>query len=461
MPNHVKSLHAQGLYGRFDIDQDFESGVNILHGRNGTGKTTLLHVIANTLNRDYRRFAYLRFDEATLTFDDNTSVSLRRTMRDNRNAVLVTEPHQVEEVIWVDDVYKEDQERERQRAERYQSARSVDGPRDRPPQGLPYLGAAYFPAFRTMLEAWTSTRPERTYYRRTPHEAELEVTTSFVRSLFGDFVPAVNYASLPHIEIALSEELFDAWGRVSQVDRELLSSAFLGIFGTLTAGGVETIGSADQLLQEINRLTESLQATPFEDRTAPTSEVYSRLREMVHSVQLKTGSEGTAARVLEVYRNSLAKLLDAKNGAYAAISRYMESLNGFLEGKELQVGTPVPRYRGIAVGLKFADGATARGLRVLSSGERQIATLIYAATHMSKQAVVLIDEPEISLHVDWQRLLVRKMVEQLGNRQIIACTHSPVIGADFEERMKELHLKPTVRPRSVTTEDQQDEESMA
>jgi predicted ATPase len=35
------------------------------------------------------------------------------------------------------------------------------------------------------------------------------------------------------------------------------------------------------------------------------------------------------------------------------------------------------------------------------------------------------------------------MVAQLGDCQIIACTHSPVIGADFEERMIEVKLTPT------------------
>ena len=59
---------------------------------------------------------------------------------------------------------------------------------------------------------------------------------------------------------------------------------------------------------------------------------------------------------------------------------------------------------------------------------------------------VLIDEPEISLHVDWQRRLLRRMAEQIGGRQIIVCTHSPTIGADYEERQTELVLKPTRKP---------------
>lgn len=94
--------------------------------------------------------------------------------------------------------------------------------------------------------------------------------------------------------------------------------------------------------------------------------------------------------------------------------------------------------RKTSVGIKFDEGNPKKihGIRrALSFGEREIVTLIYAATHMSKQQIVLIDEPEISLHVDWQRHLLQKMSEQLGDRQIIVCTHSPVIGADYEERV--------------------------
>jgi len=71
--------------------------------------------------------------------------------------------------------------------------------------------------------------------------------------------------------------------------------------------------------------------------------------------------------------------------------------------------------------------------------------MIYVASQMSAQKIVLIDEPEISLHVDWQRLLLKKMSEQLRDRQVIACTHSPVIGADYEDRLMELRLKPTTK----------------
>ena len=74
----------------------------------------------------------------------------------------------------------------------------------------------------------------------------------------------------------------------------------------------------------------------------------------------------------------------------------------------------------------------------MSSGERQLLTMLYAVNRMSGNSTVLIDEPEISLHIDWQEDLLGKMMEQLGERQIIVCTHSPAIAADFDKHMKEV-----------------------
>jgi predicted ATPase len=119
----------------------------------------------------------------------------------------------------------------------------------------------------------------------------------------------------------------------------------------------------------------------------------------------------------------------------------------FLEGKEIVLKktsrSPLP-----VVQVKFQGIEHFSPIRVLSSGERQIVTLIYSATHMSAQQLVLIDEPEISLHIDWQSLLIPEMAAQLQDRQIIACTHSPMIGADYEDQMAELEYQPTILPAS-------------
>lgn len=66
----------------------------------------------------------------------------------------------------------------------------------------------------------------------------------------------------------------------------------------------------------------------------------------------------------------------------------------------------------------------------LSSGERQMIILfvhlIFDAS-LAESGVFIVDEPELSLHVGWQDMLIDSMVEANPSLQLILATHSPNI----------------------------------
>ena len=68
---------------------------------------------------------------------------------------------------------------------------------------------------------------------------------------------------------------------------------------------------------------------------------------------------------------------------------------------------------------------------MLSSGEKQILVIMLTAlVQENKHCVMLMDEPEISLHIEWQQRLVNIIRKLNPNVQIILCTHSPAIIMD-------------------------------
>lgn len=68
---------------------------------------------------------------------------------------------------------------------------------------------------------------------------------------------------------------------------------------------------------------------------------------------------------------------------------------------------------------------------MLSSGEKQILVIMLTAlVQENKHCVMLMDEPEISLHIEWQQRLVNIIRTLNPNAQIILCTHSPAIIMD-------------------------------
>ena len=64
----------------------------------------------------------------------------------------------------------------------------------------------------------------------------------------------------------------------------------------------------------------------------------------------------------------------------------------------------------------------------LSSGEKQIlAILLTVLVEDNNPYVLFMDEPEVSLHVDWQQQLIDLILELNPNVQIILTTHSPAV----------------------------------
>ncbi len=64
----------------------------------------------------------------------------------------------------------------------------------------------------------------------------------------------------------------------------------------------------------------------------------------------------------------------------------------------------------------------------LSSGEKQmLAILLTVLIQDNKHSVLFMDEPEVSLHVEWQKRLIDIVLEMNPNVQIILTTHSPAV----------------------------------
>lgn len=67
----------------------------------------------------------------------------------------------------------------------------------------------------------------------------------------------------------------------------------------------------------------------------------------------------------------------------------------------------------------------------LSSGEKQILMIMLTALVEDGEPYVLfMDEPEISLHIEWQKTLIRTIKDLNPNVQLILTTHSPAVIMD-------------------------------
>lgn len=124
---------------------------------------------------------------------------------------------------------------------------------------------------------------------------------------------------------------------------------------------------------------------------------------------------------IEPYIEGLSASFDSLREVQELILSFIESINSYLTHKEIQYHLS----RGFTIIHKRNNEPIP--FSVLSSGERQLLLLICNVITASEEATIfIIDEPEISLNVKWQRKLLDTLLKFGENRniQFIIATHS-------------------------------------
>ena len=75
-------------------------------------------------------------------------------------------------------------------------------------------------------------------------------------------------------------------------------------------------------------------------------------------------------------------------------------------------------------------------LSALSSGEKQIFILLTEALlQREKNYLFIADEPELSLHIKWQKKILPELFAINPNAQIIVATHSPEVASNYPDKI--------------------------
>jgi energy-coupling factor transporter ATP-binding protein EcfA2 len=133
-------------------------------------------------------------------------------------------------------------------------------------------------------------------------------------------------------------------------------------------------------------------------------------------------SESSAAvlySVLKPYVDSLETRLASLQEIFDTLDSFTKRVNLFFKDKSL--------YFGLEKGFWIKSGHDKIDIEWLSSGEKQLLLLFCNAVLARHHAsIVLIDEPELSLNVKWQRKLIDALIESSGESQVqfLLATHS-------------------------------------
>lgn len=158
--------------------------------------------------------------------------------------------------------------------------------------------------------------------------------------------------------------------------------------------------------------------------------ILEQIKEEIQDIKVNLGTN-TWTYILEKDKNSIIKNDKLKKNLYN-LSKNLNIINTTLE-----------RYTNIELSfdndgnIKVLKNKNNIEFKKLSSGEKRI-ILLFLYVVFSKEKIILIDEPEISLSLNYQSKFVDDIVRLADNKKIMMATHAPYIYDDCKANEFEL-----------------------
>jgi energy-coupling factor transporter ATP-binding protein EcfA2 len=433
--HRIASVEVDELFGLYSYkiavpgtDHRREPSLLLLYGDNGSGKTTILqliyHLLAKEDNRGHRTYiAKTPFRRLRISLDPATVVEATRT-----GAVLVGD-YRIRISRDGTQVVEADAEVDENLAIPQQEQRSPEKRR---------RWRQFLEALAELNLSFFFLRDDR---RADPNDAG-GPTISAAGTFFADELvnPRIVRVSREQPEDRLQETIdgLETWIRdealrganISEAGtRDLYADVAKRIAESGQPGRTERVDAAG-LVESLHALERRSGAFVDLGLASPP-----HLDEIVRILNSSSGStRSLIGRVITPYVDSLKARLDAQEELMELVTLFLRRLNRFLRDKTVTYELA----NGFAI--KAASGLPLAASQ-LSSGERQLfALLAQVIVARSKASVFLIDEPEISLNVKWQRTLVDTLLQLVRGTQVqfILATHSLELLATHREHVYRL-----------------------
>ncbi|MBW8039314.1 MAG: ATP-binding protein [Planctomycetes bacterium] len=138
--------------------------------------------------------------------------------------------------------------------------------------------------------------------------------------------------------------------------------------------------------------------------------------------------------IIVPYLDSHEAKLNALDDIQCTIEKFVYTINSFMVDKSISFRV----RRGFTI---LSRNREVLSPRMLSSGERHLLLLFCnAITALDEQSIFIIDEPEISLNIKWQRNLITSLLDFVKDSavQYVFASHSMQILAQHEDKVVKL-----------------------
>ena len=367
---HVSSITVQGLAARADeVSLHFKTGTNILYGLNGSGKTSLLRLMYSALSDDVALIRRVPFHDAVVNFVDDSGEAITRKITAD---IVASTPLPVPQTVM-----------------------TINGPIT-----IPIIG---------QQQGWASSQARGVNF---------QPSYLNIFRLFGDPIQQFwgGGPESPYSESRLDQQFFQlVANKWSTYSNQLLSR-------------VRTL--QDEGIAEVLESLFSRRRQPS-NATVDANYAYEQVQHFF--VRRGLNLDFSKKSFLEGYVDDprLRRVVDGID--------HTERLIAEAEEPRQELENLVSRFISTNKRVIFSEGGIhvetgdgEIGIDLLSSGEKHLLRILLECLATPSNCL-LIDEPELSLHIDWQRELPKALETINPLAQTVMATHSPDIMAEVSD----------------------------
>lgn len=494
-PSIVQLFEIEGLYGYRNVSLNSDHAATILIAKNGAGKTTLLGALAAFLKGQFGRLSEIEFNR------------IRCKLR-GLDEIICLNYADVLQLITVDNNDELNGYAKKYGLDPSALVDYIDN--EYPLMRLQYTSNhPVFEAIRMKVASYSSVETKRILDRLSALLAGRSPNTEKIKAQIQSIIGGFEIVYLPtyrRVEVPLSRSvdegsrtstrkkpslrnllgvssrsIFDAEiefglsdisARLSELNQEILVKSNQGyreisanIINELIENEFENVASdgaavpaKEALSLFLSRLKDGRRMGPYGDVVIPNiDKIYNR-------EQISYESN----RFLTYFLSKLTKVIDTTRDIERMVEDFISSCNRYLSSQDMSTRTrseisstsqfqnddKVLRLdrRTLRVSVESVVANRRISLDALSSGEKQMISLFARLYLYQGKKIILIDEPELSLSLDWQRKILMDVLRAPSCVQVIAITHSPFVFENALEPFARSLNVSLVEPKEDSTE---------
>lgn len=460
----LKDVTINNLFGQEQINIDFSKRSVIITGDNGNGKTTILNIIYNVLVGNYHTLIKMNFEQINIIFQSEFKFMNEIKIELKKSYILkqLTIRYRLKSKIWKIEItsniynniivnsiefnnkilYQEDKNDNLfyfydDKSTIIELLEAINENEFQSNIKKINESLLYFPTYRRIdldIESYFSNLYDdsmMSYFKRdglrkftsfgTLDRRVIGISNTDIEDILREYTRKLNETSSNNLDILL---------------RNFAKNSILGMNEDALKIQLSELSMQTKIFEQLTSINESLSLEISNEQLVEISEQFEEKLKFINKIKKnKPKDQDELNKVIELFMSlPMMQVFQKLQESYLLFNNKMalelenykyiqENLLDF-SGNKLKLNrTELNEF------YFFKEGAGIDKFNDFSTGEKQLITfLVYSAIELPKNtpSLIIIDEPELSLHVKWQNKLLKNLLKK-DNIKILSATHSPYI----------------------------------